>query len=103
MTTDQKVIGLNPIGVTYYKGYCKEGSLAQLNRASDYGSEGYRFESYRSHKEKIIGSLAQLNRAFDYGSKGYRFESYRSHSSVFEAERFQIKKSKEIYVVFTTM
>ncbi len=47
------------------------------------------------------GSLAQLNRAFDYGSKGYRFESYRSHSSVFEAERFQIKKSKEIYVVFT--
>ena len=26
------------------------------------------------------GSLAQLNRAFDYGSKGYRFESYRSHS-----------------------
>lgn len=25
------------------------GSLAQLNRASDYGSEGYRFESYRSH------------------------------------------------------
>ena len=25
------------------------------------------------------GSLAQLNRAFDYGSKGYRFESYRSH------------------------
>ena len=47
-----KVIGLNPIGVTYYKSYCKEGSLAQLNRASDYGSEGYRFESYRSHKEK---------------------------------------------------
>ena len=26
------------------------------------------------------GSLAQLNRVFDYGSKGYRFESYRSHS-----------------------
>ena len=26
------------------------------------------------------GSLAQLNRAFDYGSKGYRFESYRSHT-----------------------
>ncbi len=25
------------------------GSLAQLNRASDYGSEGYRFESCRSH------------------------------------------------------
>ena len=27
-----------------------DGSLAQLNRASDYGSEGYRFESCRSHK-----------------------------------------------------
>ena len=27
----------------------KQGSLAQLNRASDYGSEGYRFESYASH------------------------------------------------------
>ena len=28
----------------------------------------------------IIGSLAQLNRAFDYGSKGYRFESCASHA-----------------------
>ena len=25
------------------------------------------------------GSLAQLNRAFDYGSKGYRFESCGDH------------------------
>ena len=25
------------------------------------------------------GPLAQLNRAFDYGSKGYRFESCRDH------------------------
>ena len=25
------------------------GSLAQLNRASDYGSEGYRFESCANH------------------------------------------------------
>ena len=31
-----------------------------------------------------IGSLAQLNRAFDYGSKGYRFESYRSHFYISE-------------------
>ena len=28
------------------------GSVAQLNRASDYGSEGCRFESCRSHKFK---------------------------------------------------
>ena len=26
------------------------------------------------------GPLAQLNRAFDYGSKGYRFESCRDHN-----------------------
>lgn len=26
------------------------GLVAQLNRASDYGSEGYRFESYRGHE-----------------------------------------------------
>ena len=26
------------------------GLVAQLNRASDYGSEGYRFESCRDHK-----------------------------------------------------
>lgn len=30
----------------------KNGSVAQLNRASDYGSEGYRFESCRSHKKE---------------------------------------------------
>ena len=34
------------------------GSVAQLNRASDYGSEGYGFESLRSHKkEKHNASL----------------------------------------------
>ena len=38
----QRVSGSNPLAPTH-------GSLAQLNRASDYGSEGYRFESYRSH------------------------------------------------------
>ena len=31
----------------------------------------------KEHSEN--GSLAQLNRAFDYGSKGYRFESCASH------------------------
>ncbi len=29
------------------------GSLAQLNRASDYGSEGYRFESCANHQSEI--------------------------------------------------
>ena len=30
---------------------CLRGSVAQLNRASDYGSEGCGFESRRNHKE----------------------------------------------------
>ena len=32
------------------------GSVAQLNRASDYGSEGCRFESCRSHSKEDITS-----------------------------------------------
>ena len=36
--------------------------------------------------EKNNGSIAQLNRAFDYGSKGYRFESYWSHSEAREGQ-----------------
>ena len=67
-----------------------DGSLAQLNRAFDYGSKGYRFESYRSHIHSYLcqahGSLAQLNRASDYGSEGYRFESYRSHKEEHEGQ-----------------
>ena len=69
------------------------GSLAQLNRASDYGSEGCRFESCRSHNQSVfieqdtqrIGSLAQLNRASDYGSEGCRFESCTNHKKLNEA------------------
>ena len=30
------------------------GSVAQLNRALDYGSRGYRFESCRNHIEDIL-------------------------------------------------
>ena len=38
-----------------------DGSVAQLNRASDYGSEGSRFESWRSHHQKREGiSLLSL-------------------------------------------
>ena len=63
------------------------GSVAQLNRALDYGSRGSRFESLRNHsdswkiKEIGFGSVAQLNRALDYGSRGSRFESLRNHFS----------------------
>ncbi len=41
---------------------CRFGSLAQLNRASDYGSEGYRFESCRSHPARdILATKASLS------------------------------------------
>ena len=36
------------------------GSVAQLNRASDYGSEGCRFESCRSHDKEDITSCDVL-------------------------------------------
>ena len=60
------------------------GRVAQLNRVSDYGSDGYRFESCRDHSLNIeitesFGRVAQLNRVSDYGSDGYRFESCRGH------------------------
>ena len=38
----------------------KYGSVAQLNRASDYGSEGCRFESCRSHSKEDITSCNVL-------------------------------------------
>ena len=39
--------------------YCNHyyGSVAQLNRALDYGSRGYRFESCRNHKRNIRKSV----------------------------------------------
>ena len=44
-------------GIEKYAYLCiaikENGSVAQLNRASDYGSEGYRFESCRSHRKKF--------------------------------------------------
>ena len=38
---------------TFAIAFEKYGSVAQLNRASDYGSEGCRFESCRSHKKRL--------------------------------------------------
>ena len=38
----------------------QKGSVAQLNRASDYGSEGCRFESCRSHKKRGYQSITSF-------------------------------------------
>jgi hypothetical protein len=59
------------------------GPVAQLDRASDYGSEGWGFESLRAHVnegiEDILGSIAQLDRAPDFGSGGWGFDSLWAH------------------------
>ena len=41
-------------------------SVAQLDRVSDFGSEGYRFESYRAYHIFSDASLAQLDRAMPF-------------------------------------
>ncbi len=43
----------------------KKGFVAQLNRASDYGSEGYRFESYRGHHTGLFKFI--LGKSFLFG------------------------------------
>ena len=60
----------------YYLGTLKErcdAPLAQLDRASDYGSEGYGFESFRARH--IKREVAQLGRAPGLGPGGRRFKS----------------------------
>ncbi len=52
------------------------GRLAQLVQSICLTSRG---SAVRIRQRPQLGSLAQLNRASDYGSEGYRFESYRSH------------------------
>ena len=39
------------------------GSVAQLNRASDYGSEGYRFESCRNHYLNLTTKIGEWLRS----------------------------------------
>ena len=51
----QRVGGSNPSTPTRRDLIPRFGSLAQLNRASDYGSEGYRFEYYTSHIKNVLG------------------------------------------------
>ena len=53
------------------------GQLAQLVQSISLTRRGSGVRI--PHCPHYDGSLAQLNRAFDYGSKGCRFESCRSH------------------------
>ena len=45
---------------TFALAFKKHGSVAQLNRASDYGSEGSGFESQRSHNLKEDFTLCEI-------------------------------------------
>ena len=47
---------MNPATIDWFERHfvLKIGLVAQLNSASDYGSEGYRFESCRGHKNKLL-------------------------------------------------
>ena len=68
------------------------GSVAQLNRASDSGSEGRGFESHRNHQGGAVVSTAPiLLQAFKLSSsktwsrkssEGRGFESHRNHQGV---------------------
>ena len=66
-------------GIEKYAYLCiaikENGSVAQLNRASDYGSEGYRFESCRSHKEELLEFLFFFFNPLIYFSKGCLYGS----------------------------
>ena len=60
--------------------------VAQLDRAFDYGSRGYGFDSYRArHFIMIINyirEVAQLGRALGLGPRGRRFESCLPDSKI---------------------
>ncbi len=57
------VVGSNPITHPIYSTF--HALVAQLDRASDFGSEGYGFDSYRAYHFLIppCALVAQLDRA----------------------------------------
>ena len=59
------MLASSKIGSNFAALKTKNGPLAQLNRAFDYGSKGYRFESCRDHLKKTQ-SLRNQSVAFFY-------------------------------------
>ena len=55
----------------------KIGSVAQLNRASDYGSEGCRFESCRSHTFNNQEDVIRLTSSFFIPHLGFIYSGQR--------------------------
>ena len=69
---DYRTGSIPVLGTSFFNNK-KYAPVAQLDRASDYESEGCRFDSRRAHH--IIREVAQLGRALGLGPRGRRFES----------------------------
>ena len=63
------MLASSKIGSNFAALKTKNGPLAQLNRAFDYGSKGYRFESCRDHKTETQ-SLRNQSVAFSFFANG---------------------------------
>ena len=61
----------------------QNGPVAQLNRVSDYGSEGYRFEPYRGHSKrhtlKAIKLYYRLVAFYFYVNKSMSTQNEEQH------------------------
>ena len=66
----------NTVAEAITQNFTRKGRLAQLVQSVCLTSRG---SAVRIRQRPHNGSLAQLYRASDYGSEGYRLESYRSH------------------------
>ncbi len=63
---------------TFALAFKKHGSVAQLNRASDYGSEGSGFESQRSHNIKEDFTLCKILFFRIYSIEHQHFPDFRN-------------------------
>ncbi len=76
LTFNQRVEGSSPSWLIIFINFAP---VAQLDRASDYGSEGYGFDSCRARQFiHVFRNVAQLGRALGLGPRGRRFESCHS-------------------------
>ena len=72
-TENLGVVGSIPTEATILNNNSREDApIAQLDRAFDYGSKGWGFDSSWAHQNRKV---AQLGRAFGLGPRGCRFKS----------------------------
>ena len=72
-TENLGVVGSIPTEATIIKyNLRRDAPIAQLDRAFDYGSKGWGFDSSWAHQNREV---AQFGRAFGLGPRGCRFKS----------------------------